>query len=99
MNAIRCELEGLLLLEPRVFSDSRGFFMETWNQRRYAEAGLEADFVQDNISFSHKGALRGLHCQNPCAQGKLVSVLLGAVFDVAVDLRQSSATFGRWHGV
>jgi len=99
MNVIHCELDGLLLLEPKVFSDSRGFFMETWNQRRYAEAGLKADFVQDNISVSRQGALRGLHCQNPCPQGKLVSVLQGTVFDVAVDLRQSSCTFGKWHGV
>ena len=99
MNAIRCELEGLLLFEPKVFSDARGFFMETWNQRRYAEAGLQADFVQDNISFSGQGTLRGMHCQNPSPQGKLVLVLQGAVLDVAVDLRQSSATFGKWHGV
>lgn len=99
MNIIRCELDGLLLFEPKVFGDARGFFMETWNQRRYREAGLKADFVQDNISVSHRGALRGLHCQNPSPQGKLVSVLQGAVFDVAVDLRQSSPTFGKWHGV
>jgi len=99
MNVIRTELHGLLVFEPKVFSDSRGFFMETWNQRRYAEAGLKTDFVQDNISFSQRGALRGLHYQNPSAQGKMVSVLQGAVFDVAVDLRQSSATFGRSHGV
>lgn len=99
MNVIRCELEGLLLFEPRVFSDARGFFMETWNRRRYVEAGLPADFVQDNISASRQGTLRGLHFQNPSAQGKLVSVLQGAVFDVAVDLRQSSSTFGKWHGV
>ena len=99
MNVSRFELEGLLLFEPKVFRDSRGFFMETWNQRRYAEAGLSVDFVQDNISVSCLGALRGLHCQNPASQGKLASVLQGAVFDVAVDLRQSSSTFGRWHGV
>ena len=99
MNIIRCELEGLLLFEPRVFSDARGFFMETWNRRRYAEAGLRADFVQDNISTSRQGTLRGLHFQNPLPQGKLVSVLQGAVFDVAVDLRRSSSTFGKWHGV
>jgi dTDP-4-dehydrorhamnose 3,5-epimerase len=99
MNVISCELKGLLLFEPKVFSDPRGFFMETWNQRRYADAGLKADFVQDNISISRRGALRGLHCQNPSPQGKLVSVLQGAVFDVAVDIRQSSSTFGKWHGV
>jgi len=99
MNVIRCELEGLIIIEPKVFGDPRGFFMETWNQRRYSEAGLQAAFVQDNISVSRGGALRGLHCQNPSPQGKLVSVLQGAVFDVAVDLRQSSRTFGKWHGL
>jgi dTDP-4-dehydrorhamnose 3,5-epimerase len=99
MNIIRCELAGLLVIEPDVFADSRGFFMETWNQRRYAEAGLQANFVQDNISVSHRGALRGLHFQNPTAQGKLLSVWAGEVFDVAVDLRQSSPTFGNWHGL
>ncbi|MGH7969309.1 MAG: dTDP-4-dehydrorhamnose 3,5-epimerase [Limisphaerales bacterium] len=99
MNVTRCELPGLLLFEPKVFGDSRGFFMETWNQRRYAEAGLNAPFVQDNVSVSRKGALRGLHFQNPSPQGKLVSVWEGEVFDVAVDLRQSSPTFAKWHGV
>jgi len=99
MNVIRCELPGLLLLEPKVFGDARGFFMETWNQRRYAEAGLAAAFVQDNVSVSRQGALRGLHFQNPSPQGKLVSVWEGEVFDVAVDLRQSSPTFAKWHGV
>ncbi len=98
MNVLRCELEGLLILEPKVFGDARGFFLETWNQRRYAEAGLGVPFVQDNLSFSRRGTLRGLHFQNPSAQGKLVSVLTGEVFDVAVDLRRSSPTFGRWHG-
>ena len=73
--------------------------METWNQQRYAEAGLRAAFVQDNVSVSRLGALRGLHCQNPSAQSKLVSVLQGAVFDVAVDIRRRSATFGKWHGL
>ena len=99
MNVIRCELEGLLIIEPKVFGDPRGFFMETWNLNRYAEAGLKIAFVQDNISVSRRGALRGLHFQNPRPQGKLVSVLQGAVFDVAVDLRQSSRTFGKWHGL
>jgi len=99
MKVIRCELEGLLIIEPDVFGDTRGFFMETWNRRRYAEVGLELGFVQDNISVSRRGALRGLHFQNPNSQGKLVSVLQGEVFDVAVDLRQSSPTFGRWHGL
>lgn len=99
MKITRCELEGLLILEPKVFGDARGFFMETWNQRRYTEAGLAGDFVQDNLSSSRRGTLRGLHFQNPASQGKLVSVLDGEVFDVAVDLRRSSATFGRWHGL
>lgn len=99
MNVIRCELDGLLAIEPNVFGDARGFFLETWNQRRYAEAGLAVHFVQDNLSFSRCGTLRGLHFQNPSPQGKLVSVLTGEVFDVAVDLRRSSPTFGRWHGI
>jgi dTDP-4-dehydrorhamnose 3,5-epimerase len=98
MNVIHCEIQGLLVLEPKVFGDARGFFMETWNQRRYREAGIEANFVQDNISVSGRGILRGLHFQNPNAQGKLVSVLQGEVFDVAVDLRRQSPTFGQWHG-
>jgi dTDP-4-dehydrorhamnose 3,5-epimerase len=99
MNVLRCELEGLLIIEPKVFGDARGFFMETWNQRRYAEAGLTLEFVQDNLSLSRRGILRGLHFQNPGAQGKLVAVLQGEVFDVAVDIRRASATFGRWHGL
>jgi dTDP-4-dehydrorhamnose 3,5-epimerase len=99
MNIIACDIGGLLTLEPKVFGDARGFFMETWNRKRYAEAGINFDFVQDNISLSRRGILRGLHFQNPGGQGKLVSVLQGEVFDVAVDLRKSSPTFGRWHGV
>jgi dTDP-4-dehydrorhamnose 3,5-epimerase len=96
MNVIRCKLAGLLIFEPKVFGDARGFFMETWNRDRYREAGLAAEFVQDNLSVSRRGILRGLHCQNPTPQGKLVSVLQGEVFDVAVDLRQNSPTFGKW---
>jgi dTDP-4-dehydrorhamnose 3,5-epimerase len=99
MNVVTCDISGLLVFEPKVFGDSRGFFMETWNQRRYREAGLEADFVQDNISFSRRGTLRGLHFQSPHSQGKLLQVLQGEVFDVAVDLRRQSPTFGRWHGL
>jgi dTDP-4-dehydrorhamnose 3,5-epimerase len=99
MNVIRCELDGLLIIEPKAFGDARGFFMETWNLRRYRDAGLQADFVQDNVSVSRRGALRGLHCQNPTPQGKLVSALQGEVFDVAVDLRRGSPTFGKWHGI
>jgi dTDP-4-dehydrorhamnose 3,5-epimerase len=97
MNVIRCELEGLLVLEPKVFGDARGYFMETWNAQRYSEAGILGPFVQDNISVSRRGILRGLHFQNPNPQGKLVSVLQGEVFDVAVDIRRGSPTFGRWH--
>ncbi len=92
-------LAGLLLVKPDVFGDSRGFFQETWNLRRYTEAGLDRHFVQDNLSFSRKGTLRGLHFQNPHAQGKLVYVLQGEVFDVAVDVRADSPTFGQWYGV
>lgn len=99
MKVLPCDLEGLLLIEPRVFGDARGFFLETWNERRYSEAGIRGPFVQDNLSFSRRGAVRGLHFQNPSAQGKLVYVLQGEVFDVAVDLRRSSPTFGCWYGV
>ena len=85
----------MLLIEPRVFDDARGFFFESWNRRAFAEAGIDADFVQDNHSRSHRGVLRGLHYQVQHAQGKLVRVVAGEVFDVAVDLRRSSPTFGR----
>jgi dTDP-4-dehydrorhamnose 3,5-epimerase len=99
MNVIPCEIEGLRIIEPKVFGDERGFFLETWNRQRYHAAGLDFDFVQDNVSLSRRGILRGLHFQNPYSQGKLVHVLQGEVFDVAVDLRRSSPTFGRWHGL
>jgi dTDP-4-dehydrorhamnose 3,5-epimerase len=99
MTIIPCDIPGLLLIEPKVFGDARGFFLETWNQRRYEQAGIAGHFVQDNVSFSRRGILRGLHFQNPRAQGKLLQVLQGEVFDVAVDLRRSSPHFGRWHGV
>ena len=95
MNVIATDIEGVLILEPKVFGDERGFFMETWSQNRYAEAGLDAAFVQDNISSSSKGVLRGLHYQNPHGQGKLVQVLKGEVLDVAVDIRWGSPTFGK----
>jgi dTDP-4-dehydrorhamnose 3,5-epimerase len=91
-------LSGMLLIKPDVFGDSRGYFLESWNRRRYAEAGLDVDFVQDNQSLSRQGILRGLHFQNPNPQGKLVQVLLGEVFDVAVDIRLGSPTFGQWYG-
>jgi dTDP-4-dehydrorhamnose 3,5-epimerase len=99
MKVQTCEIPGLLILEPKVFGDARGFFMETWNQQRYRDAGLDANFVQDNISFSRRGILRGLHFQNPNPQGKLLQVLEGEVFDVAVDVRRSSPSFGTWHGL
>jgi len=99
MQVTPCELEGLLLIDPPVFGDHRGFFMESYNQRRYRDAGVKLDFVQDNFSFSRQGTLRGMHFQNPDAQGKLVSVIQGEVFDVAVDIRRASPTFGRWVGV
>jgi dTDP-4-dehydrorhamnose 3,5-epimerase len=99
MNVIPCDIPGLLVVEPKVFGDTRGFFMEIWNCERYRKAGLDWNFVQDNVSLSRRGTLRGLHFQNPAAQGKLVFVLQGEVFDVAVDIRRSSSTFGRWHGL
>ncbi|MEP0391121.1 MAG: dTDP-4-dehydrorhamnose 3,5-epimerase [Erythrobacter sp.] len=99
MNIIETEIEGVLIIEPRVFGDERGFFMETWNEAAFREAGIDLTFVQDNHSRSQKGVLRGLHFQNPAPQGKLVRVANGAVFDVAVDLRASSGTFGKWVGV
>ena len=92
-------LPGVLLIEPDVFGDSRGFFMETWNAARFREAGLDLQFVQDNQSRSARGVLRGLHYQEPNAQGKLVRCSRGALFDVAVDIRRGSPQFGRWYGV
>ena len=99
MKVTTCDLQGLLIIEPDVFGDKRGYFMESWNRQRYREAGLDFDFVQDNFSLSRRGTLRGLHFQNPFAQGKLVSVLQGEVFDVGVDIRRASPTFGRWFGM
>jgi dTDP-4-dehydrorhamnose 3,5-epimerase len=101
MNIVRTAIPDLLILEPQVFGDARGFFVESWNQRRFdAAVGHSVTFVQDNHSRSARGVLRGLHFQlPPHAQGKLVRVVLGSVFDVAVDIRRSSPTFGRWVGV
>lgn len=99
MKIIPTELPGVLLMTPRVFPDSRGFFTETFSARRYAEAGVVGPFVQDNHSRSTMGVVRGLHFQLRRPQGKLVSVLRGAIFDVAVDIRTGSSTFGRWVGV
>ena len=94
-----CGIDGLFVIEPGVFHDSRGYFMETYNQNDFQEAGLTMVFVQDNQSMSVKGVLRGLHFQKQFPQGKLVRVLRGRVFDVAVDLRSSSKTHGKWFGL
>ncbi len=99
MNVIPCDIAGPLILEPKVFGDERGFFMESWNAGAFATAGLDLTFVQDNHSRSQKGVLRGMHFQSPQPQGKLVRVVSGAVFDAIVDLRRSSPTFGKWTGV
>lgn len=95
----KCAIEGLYEIQPKVFGDSRGFFLETYSQRDYFEAGLDMQFVQDNMSKSRYGVLRGLHYQKTHPQGKLVSVAQGQVFDVAVDLRSGSPTFGKYHSV
>ncbi len=96
---IKTEIEGLLIVEPTVFGDSRGFFMETYHQEEFFAAGIESPFVQDNHSMSAKGVLRGLHFQKEHTQGKLVRVVRGCVFDVGVDVRKNSPTFGRFVGV
>ncbi|HEY8209867.1 MAG TPA: dTDP-4-dehydrorhamnose 3,5-epimerase [Myxococcaceae bacterium] len=99
MNVLPTGLPGVLIVEPRVFGDGRGFFFESYQQRRYAEAGIPGPFVQDNVSRSVRGTVRGLHYQHPRGQGKLMSVLAGRIFDVAVDIRRGSSTFGKWVGV
>ena len=99
MELIETAIPGVLIIEPRVFGDERGFFMESWNARAFKEAGLDLDFVQDNHSRSSRGVLRGMHYQQPGPQGKLVRVTAGAVFDAVVDMRASSPTFGTWVGV
>jgi dTDP-4-dehydrorhamnose 3,5-epimerase len=98
MQIIETPLEGVVLLEPTVFEDDRGFFLESWNAYTFAELGLDLQFVQDNHVSSRQGVLRGLHYQTRHLQGKLIRVVSGEVFDVSVDLRRSSPTFGRWHG-
>lgn len=92
-------IEGLVIVEPTVFGDHRGYFMETYHQKDFFDAGLTMNFVQDNQSKSKKGVLRGLHFQKQNPQGKLVRVISGSVFDVAVDLRKGSATYGKWYGI
>ena len=99
MRVIEMGLAGLRLIETRIFRDDRGHFQESWSAARYAELGVPGPFVQDNVSCSRRNVLRGLHFQEPNAQGKLISVLQGTVWDVAVDLRMGSDTFGRWRGV
>lgn len=98
-NFIKTSIEGIVVIVPTVFGDHRGYFMETYNQAEFAAAGLNMTFVQDNESRSKKGVLRGLHFQKKNPQGKLVRVIEGEVFDVAVDLRKGSPTFGKWEGV
>ena len=98
-NFLETEINGVFVIEPKVFGDNRGYFMETYNEKAFKEAGLEYNFVQDNQSSSKKGVLRGLHFQKTFPQAKLVRVLKGEVFDVAVDLRKGSKTYGKWVGV
>ena len=98
IKVTRCPIEGLYTIEPAVHGDARGYFMETYNQKDMAEFGLTMSFVQDNQSMSVKGVLRGLHFQKQYPQGKLVRVIKGSVFDVAVDLRAGSSTYGQWYG-
>ena len=94
-----CGIEGLKIISPQVFGDARGYFMETYNQNDFRDAGIDLDFVQDNQSASRKGVLRGLHFQIKYPQDKLVRCIRGEVFDVVVDLRKDSKTYGKWHGV
>jgi len=99
MKLISTKIQGLLVVEPRVFGDDRGFFLESWNRREFESLGLNIDFVQDNHSRSARGVLRGLHYQRPNPQGKLVRVVTGRAWDVAVDLRAGSSTYGHWVGI
>ena len=99
MNIVETGIPDLLILEPKVFGDDRGFFLESWNAATFRELGLDLTFVQDNHSRSARGVLRGMHFQQPNPQGKLVRVVSGRVWDAAVDLRKSSPTYGKWAGV
>lgn len=98
MKFIASPIAGVIIIEPDIFTDHRGFFLETWQREKFREGGIDADFVQDNHSKSNHGTLRGLHYQIYHAQGKLVRAVSGRIFDVAVDLRKSSSTFGQWTG-
>ncbi len=99
MKIVHTKLEGVIIIEPDVYSDNRGYFLETWHYSRYKEYSIPENFVQDNLSFSHKNILRGLHFQYPHLQDKLVSVYAGEIFDVAVDVRVGSPKFGQWIGI
>ena len=99
MKIVKTSLSGLLIVEPKVFADGRGYFLETFQHLRYRESGMPAEFVQDNLAFSYKGVLRGLHFQIQYPQAKLIQAVAGEIFDVAVDVRPGSATFGRWFAV
>jgi dTDP-4-dehydrorhamnose 3,5-epimerase len=100
MEVVETKLKGLIVIKPRVFEDERGYFFESYNKGAFSKAGLNMEFVQDNQSLSQKGVLRGLHFQNhPHAQGKLVRAIKGAVYDVAVDIRRNSPTYGQWFGL
>lgn len=99
LKKISTKIPGLFIVEPQIFGDSRGFFLESWHAGKYEEIGIPYHFVQDNISFSQKNTLRGLHFQHTNPQGKLVYVLVGEIFDVAVDLRAGSPTFGQWEAI
>jgi dTDP-4-dehydrorhamnose 3,5-epimerase len=96
MNKVETSLDGLCVIEPRVFGDDRGFFLESYNEREFAELGICEKFVQDNHSYSSRNVLRGLHYQMPQPQGKLVRVIVGEILDVALDMRETSPTFGKW---
>lgn len=100
MNIIKTPIDGLLIIEPKIFGDERGYFYESYQEKRYKENGIDADFIQDNEAFSNYGVVRGLHFQKgEHAQAKLVRVIEGKVFDVAVDLRENSSTYGKWFGI
>jgi dTDP-4-dehydrorhamnose 3,5-epimerase len=99
MNKVTASLEGVFILEPKVFSDARGFFLESYNQRVMAEQGIRENFVQDNHSYSTRNVVRGLHYQIRQPQGKLIRVVIGEILDIVVDLRKRSRTFGKWEGV
>ena len=99
MEVVETPIAGVLLIKPRIWGDARGYFVETWQKKRYEDAGITLPFIQDNHSKSSRGILRGLHFQKNFPQGKLASVSFGSVFDVVVDIRRDSPTFGQWYGV